>query len=382
MDMDVKRLKEILKRKQEECAKLQQKVKQEKQRDLKKKKEMEGILAMIKATDNKKKDLQRSLENSRAGSKAATPKGTPKKGKKSSLTTTKKTGRKDTRKLVRSETREHKDNKTESREYKETLKTMLKLKQGSGNEEFSELVQKAMEATNNILYLKKSREKRSYEKLTETQGKTSKVGRKSDNQTSKGAENVIQLLEKVSVNAETIESGIPEHNSNAVNSKTTRKGEAVELNEKQTKELLAKLKGAKTTKEAIGEKLINILFNSNNENDTIENLEELCKQRNEEHRQGNKTKLEISEVENMKIKKLTSRRCAKPDESDIESGQICTRMTGSAACRKQRFRQITFSHLNSGGIGVNRKHGNGRRRKNRQNWYSKNIMLPQNLPKR
>ena len=73
------------------------------------------------------------------------------KGKKTSG----KTSNKDKR-IVRRKQEERKDKEQEEKsEYEELLKSLLNIKQGNNNEPFSELALKAMEATDNILSLKK-----------------------------------------------------------------------------------------------------------------------------------------------------------------------------------------------------------------------------------
>ena len=285
-EMNLEKLKRILKKRQEECCKLQSKVKKEKEKDLKKRKEMEKVMEMIKAADKKKACLQKSLESSRTGTRNTTPVSSPKTNKRKS------SSNKDSRVVVKK--RNGNKHKAEASEYSDTLNSLLKLKQGNGNEEYSELVMKAMEATDNMLNLKEQRK--------ESKQETIKIRKTKSKGESKKGKNVIELLEKAGAIANKGNSKTESEDSDNCESEENNK--KCEMTKEGANALLSKLLNAKakTTKETMGEKLIDILLSDAN---LTENANEITK---EEDRQTETVQ---------KGKKLTSGKCTKPDESDI-----------------------------------------------------------------
>ena len=154
---NIKKLKEILKR-EDKCNKLQQQVKRVKEKD-RKRKEMESLVSQIKQMDKKKATLQRSLESSRA----STPRCSPVKSKKE------KRKNEDIR-VVKKKKRE--TGSKDYSEYEDTLRSMVNLKQGNGDENYTELMMKALEATDNILSIKSKQ----VNKTNNKGNKTSKEG--------------------------------------------------------------------------------------------------------------------------------------------------------------------------------------------------------------
>ena len=296
--LDTNKLKAVLRKRQEECVSLQKKLKKEKEKDEKRKKEAKELLALIKATDKKKANLKRSLDVSRS----STPAQSPKKEKIRKTTT-----KSDTRKVVKRKKvdtqQRKKEDPQETSEYKDTLNSLLKLKQGTGSVEYPELVEKAMEATDNIYSIKKQREIESSNKK-DKKDRNNKVGQQS----------VIELLEQLNTNREGTRSHLDEPGAGASdpNKSASTHPDKSEMTHNETKGLLNELKNTKTPKEKIGEKLVNLILHNKG---TADDLTELCNKFNETIKVDTTETTQESEV---KAKKLTSGRCAKPDESDIK----------------------------------------------------------------
>ena len=184
------------------------------------------------------------------------------------------------------------------REYSDTLQSFLKLKQGAGNEEYSELVMKAIEATDNIISMKSLQKEQKVGKV-----KTKVKATENDKTKKKGAKNVIELLEEVSVNAnDKTHSNM--HDNSAI--------EPVNADTQETSKLLCQLKDKRKVNETIGEKIINIVSDSKlNKNSTGNKIDELCTKLKEAFNHGESENGE--KTPECKAKKLTSGRCTKPD---------------------------------------------------------------------
>ena len=301
-DDDIAKLKNILRKKQEECVKLKAKVNKEKQKDDKKKKEMSKLLEQIKAMDKTKVNLQKSLDASRSSSRNSTPAASPKRKNKE---TTK------DRRIVRKKTR--KQMPENASEYTDTLNSMLKLKQGAGNEAYSELMFKAMEATDNIMSIKES-QKSLASKKQKTNNKSGKNKIGNNKTTGNKAENVLDLLNKVNESSQANRSEVNADNS--VNAKTI--GDSHEqMSKEATQLLLNKCVNAKSAEESIGEKIIEIIHEGGNAKNNEDEIDKLCEKLKEAFggRKGNGEDPTVSDTKN---KKLTSGKCTKPDESDIK----------------------------------------------------------------
>ena len=144
---NMEKLRKILKRKEDDCKKLQKEMLKEKERK-KKDKEMKQLLDKINKASKTKKSLQRSLATSRQVSPAESPK--LRKGTKKEKTLK---GRetKDTRSV-------QSRSKQERSEYDDVFNSFMKLKQGSSN--YGELVANAINATDNIFTIKEGREEK------------------------------------------------------------------------------------------------------------------------------------------------------------------------------------------------------------------------------
>ena len=157
---NISRLKNILKLKNEECKKLKNEVAKVEKEALKNR-EIQNLLRQIKHADKTKENLQRSLASSRASTPQASPKANkqgrrkhapPQKGKKSGSDTWS-----GSRKKRKDSPQEEEQEEQSKSEYQETLNSFLSLKQGN-SQEYSDLVIKAVEATDNIMAIKKLRE--------------------------------------------------------------------------------------------------------------------------------------------------------------------------------------------------------------------------------
>ena len=142
---DLVRLRRILKRREEECKKLQKEVNYEKEK-VQKDKEMKELLGKITKVSRTRDSLRRSLVNSRATSPVPTKEV---KGKKKSETKKDKKEKKTSTKRTREENPTKEEN-TEKSEYRAVFDSSMNLRQGA-NYDFSDLVNNALEATDSIM---------------------------------------------------------------------------------------------------------------------------------------------------------------------------------------------------------------------------------------
>ena len=153
---NVIKLKKILELKKKKCENLQIELEAEQQRE--KDREIQDILDEMSKVNKAKLCLEKSLASSRASTPCSSP-GRRKTQPKSTVKVAMKAKPRVTMSLrgTKQEVGNKKINEEKS-EYKELLNTFLSLKQGKG-EAYSELVEEAMTATDNILKLKKQRNK-------------------------------------------------------------------------------------------------------------------------------------------------------------------------------------------------------------------------------
>ena len=212
---DIQQLKKILRKRTEDCSKLQKEMQAERAKEKKKEKEMRELVTRIQEVTKTRSSLQRSLESTRTTTPSSSPEH--KKQKKQQP------NGQDRRKVIKHDReRTPKKSANEKREYENTSLSMLQLKQGE-KQEYSELVMKALEATDNIMNIKKIRE--SDEQRTANKSSGRKKGKMikvkdnsnqeersddSNNERCNRAEAVFELLEKfncdntpASVNAKT-----------------------------------------------------------------------------------------------------------------------------------------------------------------------------------
>ena len=227
----------------------------------------------IQKVDHTKKSLQRSL----AGSRQSSPAHSPKVGKR----TTSRRSAKDTR-LVQTKSRE------EKREYADIFDSLLKLKQGDGD--YASLVANAMEATDQLLELKSSRESESAKSNKDTSKKskqctTNKVGKPGRGLKAASKAQVEGVMETIDRFA----------NNNACDNSDPD----------LAKSLLAALKGTKDTQQskAAPEKTMKLLSK----------IKQCVNSNKEEATEGGVN----TQESNDRKKKLVSGKCAKPEESDI-----------------------------------------------------------------
>ena len=142
---NLERLKHILKRRQNDCKTLKKEMAEERMKE-KKQKEFNEVLEQIGHVNKTKKTLQRSLASSKRSSPASTPMipMNKKKERKKSPTIL---SSKVTKKVPRKETKAQKG-RTERSEYAQVFDSLMRLKQGNSN--YSEIVANAMQATDNI----------------------------------------------------------------------------------------------------------------------------------------------------------------------------------------------------------------------------------------
>ena len=168
---NIKKLRAILKTREEDCKKLREEMCKEKERE-KQDKEMESILAKISKVNRTRDNLKRSIASSRANSPRDSPKARSTARRRSVVPKSPKgkRGKVSTKRLNTNKPA----SASEKSEYKELFNSLINLKHG-GNHEFAEVVADAMEATDNILTLKSSRNDEPAIKVT---GSNTKVGQK------------------------------------------------------------------------------------------------------------------------------------------------------------------------------------------------------------
>ena len=153
-DGNLEKLKKILKAREEENNKLKKDLLKKKEKEKRRNKEMQAVLHKLHMANKTRSDLRRSITNSRNASPATSPK--LKRSKHSN-------SKADQRVVIQkggNKTKQRAQGEMEQRkcsEYDDTFKSFLKLKNGN-DDKYSELVLNAMEATDNIMSLKHSRE--------------------------------------------------------------------------------------------------------------------------------------------------------------------------------------------------------------------------------
>ena len=153
---NVKKLKQILIIKKEKCEALSREimVEQKKEKD----KQLKEILGELSKVNKRKNDLERSLANSRNNSPEVSPRRQKVKSTKKTSTKVKASTSKGRRAVKTPSSTKRTQRTDEKREYEEILNSFINLKQGSA-EAYSELVEEAMNATDNILKLKNTRKR-------------------------------------------------------------------------------------------------------------------------------------------------------------------------------------------------------------------------------
>ena len=279
LSKDANRIREIIKAKKAKCRDLQKEICMEKQKE--KDKEIKQLLAELEKVSKTEQSLEQTLATSRNN----TPTNSPNKTKKKH-TTVKSTIRKVRRRTdntasppLRGRISKKKPNKKDSddkSEYESVLETLLNLKQGRA-EAYTDLVDQAMSATDNIIKLKKNQD----DGKIEIRSKVNKVG---------------QMLNK-------------DAKCNSSNSEHDDKVQALQLlNAIQTKvkggqvidsATLSSIMGGANCEDTHNESNNAVSFTSESDTEpfiTCENVKKTKK----------------------KPKKLVSGKCTKPDEVDIQ----------------------------------------------------------------
>ena len=277
---EVDSLKRILKKQQEECCKLKREVDREKEKERLRTKEVRELLTRIKQTSQAKSNLQHSLASSRANTPEHSPCKTSKNRADVRKVITKKTTAKTAKATKKEKTREEKS------EYDDTLKTLLNLKQGNCTD-YAQLVMNAIDATDNIMSLKTKENVKSTEISSTNMDNTcnSKVvkGRENEGQVETGGKgaNALPLLD---ILEQFQNKGAQSKEDNDIDKQILTMQIA----------LLNRLKQKKNGKDD-SEQVLNVI-EDNGTSDSVTNLETTNKECD-------------------KKKKLTSGKCAKPDEA-------------------------------------------------------------------
>ena len=275
---NVEKLRELIKAKKAKCRTLQKEISQERQKE--KDKEVRELLAEL----NKVSKTEQTLERTLAGSKNNTPNSSPKR-KHTVRSVVKSTSKNKVRssKLQASPRgrSRHQRSTEDEREYKNILDSILNIKQGKA-EAYSELVDKAMNATDNILQLKHTRNDDN-QHTTCTKHKNDKHGNTTMHTEAEATDGhdkseVLQLL-------------------NAIQTKV--KG-GQHLNADLFKDLVPNAKNNNTT----------CILDSNDNSDFSDNTSERNDDLNKQ--------ADCNNTRTVKGKKLISGRCTKPDEVDIK----------------------------------------------------------------
>ena len=279
---NIKKLKQIVKIKKQKCEQLRKELVAEQWKE--REKELNEVLSELSKINKRKSDLERSLANSRSNSPDNSPKhqktrtttkSTVKRQKVSSMPPTSRGRRSCKTPAMTSKGR--KSTSEEKSEYEDILHSFLNLKQGH-TDNYSELVEKAMNATDNIIKLKNN-QKSNIAKCRKPLDFESKSG-KQDNNSDKN--NALKLLNAL----QTIVS-----KGKSLNSKTIIEV----LNELGQDEGIQGLESVNTS--------------------TIETI-------NEPNHDNLPTQDKVQETKNTegsdRKKKLVSGKCTKPDEADIK----------------------------------------------------------------
>ena len=283
---------------------------------------MKTILEEIRKTSRAKSDLQRSLQNSRN----TTPMNSPIKPKVTRKVIPKTDGKKEQRKGTRKQTKRTmpQEKVSERSEYDDLLDSLLKIKQGEGSEEYADLVEKAMEATDNLLSIKNSRSKTD-----------SKQCKKAKNTTKSDV--VFELLDKLGEK----QSGNDNNNCNSETMEGAKACDPIEL----IKRIKAVAPGV--TK---GENIIDTIHkNAVNKSKEEHDIDTLCEKFRNILSKGAES--QISQVKHDKSKKLVSGKCAKPDDSDIKRVvKYAHDKLDPRHSTEKEFENLTFNLLIAGEI--------------------------------
>ena len=163
---NLQKLKQFLKKQEDDNKKLRITLERQKQKERAKSKEIKAVLEQIQRANKTKSSLQKSLATSRNSSRNCSPVATPNSTK---ARKPKSDQRKVIRKSTNKGTKKNNNEGNNNSEYSDTLLSLLKIKQGS-NDSYASLVEKAMDATDSILELKSTREgKNKREEIQKTQ---------------------------------------------------------------------------------------------------------------------------------------------------------------------------------------------------------------------
>ena len=191
---NVEKLKKILRKREEDCRMLEKEVKKEQLKE-RQNKEMKQVLAKLSKVNRTKKDLRRSL----AGSRQSSPCDSP--------TSSRKTTQKEDAQLVQRKKPQGTQKRTatmpskeQRSEYSDVFNSFMHLRQG--NQEYTDRVASAMEATNNIFSIRQERQGsdklgnkvRSSGRTSTVKGKVNKV-RERSNTPPTGANAIMEIID-------------------------------------------------------------------------------------------------------------------------------------------------------------------------------------------
>ena len=271
---DLKKLKELLSASREKGKRLKQELELEQRKE--KDKEIREVLGELNRINKRNNDLERSIVNSRNG----TPSGSPsrKRKPKSTVRMVQKKKTESTRSRSRNE-HSSEDSEKEKSEYEDILSSFLNLKQGNA-EAYTELVQNAMAATDNIIKLKHDRNRQKPLISKRVKGRDSLVNNTTEQN---------KALELLS----TLQLALGKNNGNV---------------NRTTEDALNACAGKNEVTKAL--QSIHTLMNNSEESEETEEQERSvkCKIGRKDNRDGEKKK----------GKKLISGKCTKPDETNIK----------------------------------------------------------------
>ena len=283
---NLEKLKAMLKTREEENSKLRRDLAKEKEKE-KREKEMKSVLKKLQQANRTRSDLRRSIASSRNTTPSASPKKKTHKQQK------------DQRRVIKKKKENEETNRPDKKsEYNDVLESFLKLKQGRADK-YSDLMLEAMEATDNILSLKEDRDSSSDNELNtrKPQSRKSKHKHRAGTQVPQVNKRVEAIDPKTSNRCEcdSVLETLMQAVKHLALSEETNKTEAISA--EKTEALLHKLvNGKQRQEETIVDRTIAAL-NSDDNDDTSPG---------ERGSRGNKKG------------KLTSGKCVKPDESEIQ----------------------------------------------------------------
>ena len=301
---DLKKLKGLLKKQEEENRKLRLDLKREQEREKQKTKEMKDIVQKLQAAQKTGNSLRKSIASSRNASRNATPKVSPKK----------RTNKNSDHRIVkkRTGTKQNKDEDKKRGEYSDTLYSFLKLKQNK-DKSYPDMVMSALEATDHIFEIKENRESKQTVVNRRAGNKKAKINKRSDckvtsecerntneSDMEEAIENMVRKLKVGSKGENTMDTLIEAMRRIKIEDKEI---DWEPMSQEEASQLLTHLTKEKKTKETATDRVMRSLINMD-EAETVQ--------------KPTRNIIEEDTIGNGKKNKLTSGKCTKPDEADIQ----------------------------------------------------------------